>query len=389
MRSRPRCAWIFALAALSLGACYPKGWVPDLSVDYVRPGESLFLAGPYLIQLRQGVMAVVLEHNLPQAPEVYWKTATASVGATVKAVAFDGLWVAVLEDLPIDQPLTYSVISTIGSVGPLPFRAGRTRGESFRFAAYGDTRTGHRVHRDLIDALAPENVDFVIHSGDMVESGGKEDQWRLFIRLESPVIAKAPIFGSIGNHDSSPRLYFERYFLTELVASGNRYYYQDFGDVRVVNLDSEVELRRGSAQYRFAETALREGAQKNQLMLISLHYPPYSSGAHGSNLEMREVLGELAPRFGVEVVLAGHDHNYERTKRIDGVTYIVAASAGANIRKLSPSWFSEVVRTEPHFVLFDVERGSLVGRTVNLTGDVFDSFVIPANPPREALGAAP
>jgi hypothetical protein len=40
------------------------------------------------------------------------------------------------------------------------------------------------------------------------------------------------------------------------------------------------------------------------------------------------------------------------------------------------------LRTEPHFVLFDVDRGSLVGRTINLYGDTFDSFVIAPNPPQ-------
>ncbi|CAN0594479.1 unnamed protein product, partial [Laminaria digitata] len=107
--------------------------------------------------------------------------------------------------------------------------------------------------------------------------------------------------------------------------------------------------------------------------------------AHGSTLEIREVIGDLAPKYGVELVLAGHDHNYERTKRIDGVTYMVAASGGAPIRRLRPSWFSAAVRTEPHFVIFDVERGSLVGRAVNLNGETFDSFVIPPNPARVDL----
>jgi hypothetical protein len=100
-------------------------------------------------------------------------------------------------------------------------------------------------------------------------------------------------------------------------------------------------------------------------------------------MEMREVIGELGPRFGVELVLAGHDHDYERTKPIDGVTYMVAASAGATIRKLSPNTFTEVLRTEPHFVLFDVERGSLAGRTINRAGETFDSFVIPPSAPRD------
>ena len=57
------------------------------------------------------------------------------------------------------------------------------------------------------------------------------------------------------------------------------------------------------------------------------------------------------------------------------------ASGGANIRAMNPNEFSVKVRTEPHFVLFDVDRKSLVGRAINLRGDTFDDFVVPPNPP--------
>ena len=189
---------------------------------------------------------------------------------------------------------------------------------------------------------------------------------------------------TLGNHDNSQRLHYRRYFLSERYMQGNRYYYQDWGDVRVVCADSEIETRQGSEQYAFLEAALKDGAKKDMIMLLNMHYPPYSSGAHGSTLELREVVGDLAPKYGVELVLAGHDHDYERTKRIDGVTYIVAASGGAPIRRIQPMWFSAAVRTEPHFVIFDVERKTLVGRAINLNGETFDSFVIPPNPPRAA-----
>ena len=69
---------------------------------------------------------------------------------------------------------------------------------------------------------------------------------------------------------------------------------------------------------------------------------------------------------------------------MDGVTYMVAASGGANIRAITPSSFSAALRTEPHYVLFDVIKGGLQGRAVNLQGNVFDSFVIAPNPARES-----
>ncbi|MCA9548418.1 MAG: metallophosphoesterase [Myxococcales bacterium] len=370
---------ILALVAAA-PACFPKGWPPPEAPLYLER-TSPFDVGPYLVMLAPGRMAVVLEHDLPEPPRISWRTATTPLGERT-ALEIDGLWVATLEGLPLDEPLSYQVSSAAGNVGPVAFRAGRSRGQRFSFAAFGDTRTGHDVHRALVAAMAQEPVELVVHSGDLVETGGVAAQWALFLQIEEPLMAGRPLLAAVGNHDNSQRLHYRRYFLADAVAEGNRYFYQDWGDLRVIIMDSEVEARRGSEQYAFLEAALRDGAAKDMIMVLSLHYPPYSSGAHGSTLELREVLGELAPRYGVELVLAGHDHNYERTKRIDGVTYMVAASGGAPIRRVRPSWFSAAVRTEPHFVIFDVDKKSLVGRAVNLDGETFDSFVIPPNPPR-------
>lgn len=401
------------LAVLSIvsivGGCYPKGW-NRLDPTLYQAEEQLFTTGPYLVRMAPRRVAVVIKHPLPKPPIVDWwvaeETQTSSVvlelnprlrGTTstqssvpperhsIVAHLEDGLWVAVLDRLPHDRRLEYRVRSSIGEVGPYSFHAGRSRNQPFRFAVFGDTRTGHQVHRLLIEAMVRERIDFVINSGDLVEFGGSEEQWDNYFRIEAPLISSAHLFPVVGNHDDSPRQLFQRFFLTPLWAGGRRYYVQDWGDVRVVVLDSEIELRAGSLQHAFAEEALKTGAQRGQLLLLAMHYPPYSSGEHGSFLEIRAVVSDLARRFGVELVVAGHDHDYERTKIIEGTTYVVAASAGATIRRLTPSDFTEVLRTEPHFLLIDVERGGLVARAINLAGDTFDSFTIVPNPPRELL----
>jgi predicted phosphodiesterase len=384
--SAHRAPLLLAGLMVSATGCFPKGWPPREAPLYLER-TSPFDVGPYLVMLAPGRMAVVIEHDLPEPPRVSWRSADAPLGeATARRI--DGLWVTVMDGLPLDAPLSYQVSSAAGEVGPIQFRAGRTRGQRFTFAAFGDTRTGHAVHRALVAAMAQEPLELVVHSGDLVETGGVKAQWELFFQIEEPLVAERPLLAAVGNHDNSQRLHYRRYFLANTASEGNRYFYQDWGDLRVIIMDSEIEARRGSEQYAFLEATLEDGAAKDMIMVLSLHYPPYSSGAHGSTLELREVIGELGPRFGVELVLAGHDHNYERTKRIDGVTYMVAASGGAPIRRVRPSWFSAAVRTEPHFVVFDVDKKSLVGRAVNLDGETFDSFVIPPNPPRPGFELA-
>lgn len=388
--SRPpmRTRWVIA-AALFLGAClsscFPKGWPPK------RPGYSIhdfdYDVGPYLVRVGPRRVAVVVRHTLRDPPKVRWWPRPASGDPSppdmreAQAVQLGDLWVAFLDGLPPDRELRYALESELGLIGPFEFRSDRSRQRSFRFAAIGDTRTGHEVHRVLVEKLAREDVDFFINSGDLVEFGGQEDQWIRFFNIEAPLMSRRPLFAAVGNHDNSQRLYFRRFFLVDLYAEGNRYFVQDWGDVRVIILDSEIEMRPGSDQHAFLVRALEDGAERGMILVLSLHYPPYSSGEHGSNPEMRAVLQPLSERYGVELVLAGHDHNYERTKPIGGVTYLVAASGGAPIRRVIPHDFTAQFRTEPHYVLFDVEAGNLVGRAVNLDGEVFDTFILPPNPP--------
>ncbi len=371
---------------VSLWSCYPKGWPPQ------RPGYAIhdfaYDAGPYLVRTAPGRMAVVCAHSLASPPTVQWwvrpsKTSTTAPDYHETSAQMHGeLWVAELQDLPPDHEVRYAISSELGLLGPFTFRSDRSRSAPFRFAALGDTRSGHQVHRNLIEQLAREDIDFFINSGDLVEFGGDHDQWIQFFNIEAPLISKRPLFASVGNHDNSQRLYFRRFFLRGSHGPNHRYLTQDWGDLRIILLDSEIEIRPGSAQHVFLEKALREGVQQNMLLIISLHYPPYSSGEHGSNPEVRAVLAPLAKKYGVELILAGHDHNYERTHLMDGTTYIVAASGGAPIRRVIPNDFTAEFRTEPHYILFDVSDHRLIGRALNLQGEVFDDFIIEPNPPR-------
>jgi hypothetical protein len=177
---------------------------------------------------------------------------------------------------------------------------------------------------------------------------------------------------------------FGEVFLTALWADSFSYYYHDWGDLRIVTVDGGIECRDGCTQSLFARRALSDGAKQGMLLAISLHYPPYSSGAHGSSQAMRGVVEDLVRRYGVELVLAGHDHNYERSKPQRGTYYVVSGAAGAPIRPVSPRPFSAVVRTEAHYVLFDVEPQRITLRAVNLNGDAFDQVVIDPVPPGSA-----
>lgn len=383
--------WRLLLAVCVAAGCnVPPGF--EEHGDWQEPAPAMFQTGPYILLGAPGEAFVALKADGMPAPVVEWWIAPTVAGAegvgappvevhSVKADRREDLWVAHLEKLPLGPAISYRVKSVRGDTPTRGFRAGEPTGSKFRFVVYGDTRDGHSVHRQLIEMVDREQIDFAVHTGDMVEQGGVKGEWLQFFQIERPLLVDTPIVPAIGNHDISGRNYFQRYFLHDLWAADRNYFVLDWGNLRLLVLDTGIECRDGCAQYAFAERALREGQRRGQLMAIMLHYPPYSSGEHGSQLEVQRPVAALAKKHGVELVIAGHDHDYERTRSIDGTTYMVSGSGGAPIRPVSPRSFTAEARTEPHYVLVDVESDRMILRAVNLQGDTFDTYVIDDNPP--------
>ena len=350
--------------------------------EWEEPSPHPLLVGPYVMLVDDGNALVAFRHVGRVSAVVAWESANGARGSMPASQQGD-LYSALLRDLPAGERVTYQVMidGKEAARGSCRSKPGAEH-PKFRFAAFGDTRTNHQVHRAVVERLATEDIDFFLHTGDMVERGGKPEQWTTFFKIERELMAKAPIIPAIGNHDLGNRGYYERYFFLERWSNGRSYFVTDWGNLRIISLDVTIICERRCEQYRYVERALAEGAAANKLMVMFLHHPPYSSGAHGSNETLREVIAALAKKYGVELVITGHDHNYERTKSIDGTTYIVSGSAGAPIRAVMPSDFTASARTEPHYVLVDVDAGHLTTRAVNLRGEVFDDAFIPATPPK-------
>ena len=107
------------------------------------------------------------------------------------------------------------------------------------------------------------------------------------------------------------------------VASGTEKYYSfDYGNVHLVCLDSELTLRT-PASPMWTWLAQDLAANTKDWTLVIWHSPPYSDGSHNSDYEfqlayMRENALPILDAYGVDLVLCGHSHNYERSFLLDG-----------------------------------------------------------------------
>jgi hypothetical protein len=106
------------------------------------------------------------------------------------------------------------------------------------------------------------------------------------------------------------------------VASGNEFYFSfDQANIHFVGLDSTGDVSTNGAMYRWLERDLN--ANSNQWLIAYWHHPPYSHGSHNSDIDptqiaLRQNFVPLLETHGVDLVLCGHSHNYERSHLLHG-----------------------------------------------------------------------
>ncbi len=141
------------------------------------------------------------------------------------------------------------------------------------------------------------------------------------------------VAGTLGNHDV--RVDGGRYEFG-LLDMPRRYYTRTVGDVALFVVDSN---RIGDRERRWLSRAL--GAATAPWKVVLLHHPAFSCGGYVGDARVRRRLVPIFERKGVDLVLAGHDHNYQRFARRRGVTYVVHGGGGQRLYPLTrcPGWF--------------------------------------------------
>ena len=207
--------------------------------------------------------------------------------------------------------------------------------------AVGDMASCASEFDEQVSALVDGLEGTIITVGDNVYERGTAAEWE---RCFEPSWGrhKARMKPSPGNHDyaAANGAAYHEYFDVP------KYYAFDLGGWRLISLNSNcaaVECTNGSEQYEWLRAEL--DAHRTKCSLAYWHHPRYSSGLHGST-ESMEPLFALLNDHGVDVVLAGHDHHYERLV-VRGVRHFTVGTGG---RSLYP-----VLRPEPGSEVHDTQ----------------------------------
>lgn len=241
-----------------------------------------------------------------------------------------------------------------------------------RIAVAGDVGdSGSRLDTtaDAMALLADDDpFDVLLLLGDNVYPAGDPDQ--LPATVFDPF---APLFDQgtellaiLGNHDAPNGD-------AQVAALGmpGRWWSVELGDLLIVGLDSNEP--DDPEQLAFLEGTLRSSTATWKI--VAVHHPPYSAGYQGSNKAVRHAFSPLFERYGVQLVLSGHEHDYERSKPINGVTYVVTGAA-AGTRRTGKADFTEVSFSWHSYVELGLYPDRLIGRVMNQDNRVADQWVL-------------
>ncbi|MFH1484447.1 MAG: metallophosphoesterase [Chloroflexota bacterium] len=241
--------------------------------------------------------------------------------------------------------------------------------EDIAFVALSDTQTNHPVHGALVNLIKATAPDFVIHMGDVVETGRHGSDWNVFFMLERGLLSSIPIYPALGNHDENSPIFFSLFVLP----GNERWYIFDSGPAHFVALDVVFsDYEPGSEQYAWLEQDLENTTRPWKI--VYFHFPPYHFSSYRSGDEgVRKALTPLFERQGVQLVLSGHNHSYQRNV-VNGVTYVVAAGGGGRLYPVGKGPFTVYTESVHHFLKIAINGRVLTSTAVRRDGSEFDRF---------------
>jgi 3',5'-cyclic AMP phosphodiesterase CpdA len=243
-----------------------------------------------------------------------------------------------------------------------------------RLAIVGDIGdSGRRLDATAaaIDRIGTADpFDALLILGDNVYPAG--DPTRLpdvVFKPFGPILDRgATLLAILGNHDVKAG-----HGAAQMTALGmpGRWWSIERRGVLLIGLDSNTP--DDAEQLGWLEGTLKNSAAPWKI--VALHHPPYSAGYQGSNQAARAAFSPLFERYGVVLAFSGHDHDYQRTAVINGVTYVVTGAA-AGARRTGDADFTAVSFSWHGYVELGVYSDRIVGRALNQDNRVADEWVL-------------
>jgi len=338
-----------------------------------------------------------LQNVTPTSITVMWETAEVSQG-TVE-FGRDGRYdQSISEAKPVKihevrlvgletgTSYSYRVPSADGAFFEAGFTTAPKPGTAdWRLVVYGDNRSNPDTHRRNVEQIMKLKPGIILNSGDLVARGSVYEQWKA--QYFDPLRGLAeyvPIFPCLGNHEQNADHYYN--YTSVPNENGEVYYSFDYANAHIISLNSntrDAPYQRGEAQTEWLIEDLKANQDK-EWIIVFFHHPLFRCHPTRGITGQRWVWQPIFEEYGVDLVVNGHDHYYQRTYAIGsysgidrkGVYHLISGGGGAGTYPIVPKIHAAARRRVHHITVMDVMGDRIIGRAIDIDGTIFDSFVL-------------
>jgi hypothetical protein len=385
--------------------------------------------GPYVQRVSDTVATVVWRTEEPADGVLRWGTDPDALDAVATSASVADQHEVTLQGLEPGKRYYYAAGSStevLAEGEEYSFVTAPARGDRRKLRAWvlGDSGTGGKEQAEVRDAMlgyvGPTLPDLLLHMGDIAYGTGTDGELSTnFFGMYDPLLRGMPAWPTMGNHEgesadaitqSGP--YYDAFVLPRDgeaggVPSGTEAYYSfDWGNVHFVVLESyQSDRSPGGSMLTWLVDDLAEA--RAEWLVAYWHHPPYTKGTHDSDtetelIEMRQNVLPILEAAGVDLVLGGHSHLYERSwmlaggavvdggdgsvlgsgpyrKPVEpatGAVYVVAGHGGRAVGQDDVHPLMIRSEAEHGSCLLDVQGNRLAVTNVRADGVVSDTFTI-------------
>lgn len=331
-----------------------SGGSSDISFNLELIGETTAITanierGPYLQRANQNEIWVCWRTDTPTDSKVNFGMGQGNLDQTITDPNFVTDHFVKIDALTESTMYYYEIGNTSEMFTPQATQYFKTHpqegkdDQKWRFWAIGDSGMGNgdqdAVTNSFMSYNNNQHIDGWIMLGDNAYESGFDSEYQDgFFDAYPQILPNTVVWPSPGNHDynnhipfSPPPAYYEIFHLPTNAEAGGyasgteKYYSWNFGNVHFISLDSYDEGRNTSDP--MAQWLVQDLANNTQPWIVAYwHHPPYTKGSHDSDnwlldgelIDMRENILPILEDGGIDLILNGHSHCYERSNLIDG-----------------------------------------------------------------------
>jgi predicted phosphodiesterase len=266
-----------------------------------------------------------------------------------------------------------------------------------RVGVLGDASFGDDATKMLIELMASQKLDFVIHTGDVVYETDNSDlvnSYTLkFFEPFSPLLHQMPVYTVLGNHDYDSVVEWQGAPFYDYAFPAfpdpdfsypesrreNQYYAIAYQDVQFLMLDSQVLFGEEGRAEQEAWMKERLSDRHYRVTIPIFHVASYSSSAvhPDDSLPVRYSWQPIFESAHVPVAFSGHFHHYERLI-VNGITCIVSGGGSSTLyAEGSQLPGSQIYVRRTHFVLVEIYTDRIELTAIAKEGDTIDRVIIP------------